>query len=65
MVAAQLNHPNDNAENLRFGLEYEYMKLFFARAGYKLSVKGQDYPTFGVGVRTRLGGHPFYIDYSH
>lgn len=60
----QLNHPNDNAENLRFGMEYQYSDLLFARAGYKISVKGQDWPTFGVGVRSRLGGFPLVLDYA-
>jgi len=64
MATAQLNHPNDNAENYRLGAEYEYMNIFFARAGYKISVKDQDFPTFGFGVRTRIGGHPLYIDYA-
>ncbi|MGB0176126.1 MAG: PorV/PorQ family protein [Owenweeksia sp.] len=64
MAAAQLNHPNDNAENFRFGLEYQTNDLFFARAGYRISVKGQSWPTFGVGLRTRMGAHPFYIDYA-
>lgn len=64
MTTIQLNHPNDNAENFRFGLEYELMQLFFARAGYKLSVEGQNLPSFGVGVRARIGGHPLYIDYA-
>ncbi|MBF99858.1 MAG: hypothetical protein CMI36_12765 [Owenweeksia sp.] len=64
MAAIQLNHPNDNAENFRFGLEYQTYDLFFARLGYKVSVKGQTWPTFGVGLRTRMGTNPFYIDYS-
>lgn len=60
----QLNHPNDNAENYRLGLEYNLKELFFARAGYRISVKHQHIPTFGFGVRTRLGGLPFTIDYA-
>ncbi len=63
-ASAQLNHPNDNAENYRLGVEYEYMEIFFARAGYKISVRDQDYPTFGIGVRARIGGFPLYIDYA-
>ncbi|MEM0995972.1 MAG: PorV/PorQ family protein [Bacteroidota bacterium] len=61
---AQLNHPNDNAENIRLGLEYEYRKLLFVRAGYKINVKDQIYPTAGLGVRTRLGKHPLTFDYA-
>lgn len=63
-TAIQLNHPNDNAENFRLGLEYEVKEIFFARAGYKVSVEGQSWPTFGLGLRSRMGGHPFNIDYS-
>jgi hypothetical protein len=64
LAAVQLNHPNDNAENYRLGLEYQFDDLVFARVGYKISVVDQDYPTVGFGVRSRMGGHPFYIDYS-
>lgn len=64
LFAMQLNHPNDNAENLRFGLEYNYMKLLFIRMGYKVNVKGQNLPNFGVGYRTRIGRHPLYVDYA-
>lgn len=63
-TSLQLNHPNDNAENYRLGVEYEWKELIFARAGYKISVRHQHIPTFGFGVRTRLGGWPFYIDYA-
>jgi hypothetical protein len=60
----QLNHPNDNAENIRLGVEYEYRKLLFARAGYKINVRDQIYPTAGLGIRTRLGKHPLTFDYA-
>jgi hypothetical protein len=64
LVAAELNHPSDNAENLRFGAELSFRDLLFTRLGYKLSVKGQNYPTAGVGIKTRIGAHPLYIDYG-
>lgn len=60
----QLNHPNDNAENIRLGLEYEYRKLLYLRAGYKINVADQVYPTAGLGLRTRVGKHPLHFDYS-
>lgn len=63
-TTVQLNHPNDNAENYRLGLEYEWKQLLFARAGYKISVRHQHIPVFGFGLRTHLGGWPFYIDYA-
>lgn len=64
LTTFQLDHPNDNAENIRFGLEFEYMKLLFVRAGYKLNVAGQRFPSFGFGLRSRIGAHPLYINYG-
>lgn len=63
-TSLQLNHPNDNAENYRVGVEYEYHDLLFLRTGAKLNVAGQSYPTFGFGLRTRVGGFPIYFDYA-
>ena len=60
----QLNHPNDNAENLRFGLEYQYKHLLFLRAGYKINVDDQNLPTAGIGLRMRIGRHPVMFDYA-
>ena len=60
----ELQHPSDNAENFRLGAEFEYMKLFFFRAGYKLNVEGHTWPVFGAGVKTHLGVHALKIDYA-
>ena len=60
----ELQHPSDNAENFRVGLEFEYMKLLYFRAGYKMNVLGHQYPVFGVGVRTHVGAHKLLIDYA-
>jgi hypothetical protein len=38
--------------------------LLFVRAGYKIGVKDQRTPTFGAGVRTRIGRHPLIVDYA-
>ncbi|MEQ8908524.1 MAG: PorV/PorQ family protein [Vicingaceae bacterium] len=64
LVSLQLNHPSDNAENYRLGVEYQYLELLFLRAGYKLNVEGQPFPTFGFGLRHRIGGHPLRFDYG-
>ncbi len=64
LTAFQINHPNDNSENIRLGLEYNWADIFFARAGYKISVQGQNWPTAGIGVRAMQNGRPLYIDYS-
>jgi len=59
----QLNHPNDNSENLSFGFEYNYTKTFYARAGYKFNVDEQNY-SFGAGVFIPLSIANFNLDYS-
>lgn len=64
LTALQLNHPNDNAENYSLGLEYRWKEIFYARAGYRVSVRHRHVPTFGIGIRSRLGQYPFYIDYA-
>lgn len=63
-TGVQLNHPNDNAENIRIGAEYMYRKFLFLRTGIKLNVLGQTLPTFGGGVQTNIGRHPLRIDYA-
>lgn len=63
-AAMQLNHPNDNSENIRIGLEYGYDAQFFVRTGFKINVQGQAYPSGGLGLKTRLGRHPIKIDYA-
>lgn len=64
MIAAELHHPNDNSENIRLGAEYSWMKVIAVRAGYKIGVKDQPIPTFGIGLRTRVGRHPLVFDYA-
>lgn len=64
LVSAELNHPSDNAENIRIGSELSLRKLLYLRLGYKLSVKGQNLPTAGLGIKTRIGSHPLYVDYG-
>lgn len=64
LVSAELNHPSDNAENIRVGTQLNLRELLYLRLGYKLSVKGQNFPTAGLGIKTRIGAHPLYIDYG-
>lgn len=37
-ASVQLNHPNDNAENVRLGVEYAWQNTFFLRAGVKRTI---------------------------
>lgn len=63
LVTAQLNHPNDNSENLRLGAEYCFDSLFFVRAGYRLSVIGENV-SMGVGVKSRIGAFPLQVEFT-
>lgn len=64
LVSAQLNHPNDNAENYRIGLEYEFYKFLYLRGGLKINVDGQKFPSFGLGIQQAIDGHPLKIIYA-
>lgn len=64
MCALQLEHPNDNSENIRLGVEYEYRQLLYVRMGYKLNVAGENLPTVGFGYRSRLGRHSMMVNYG-
>ena len=37
-TSVQLNHPNDNAENVRIGVEYAWQNTFFLRGGLKRTI---------------------------
>ncbi len=62
-TSVQLNHPNDNSENLAIGAEYAWNELFHIRAGYKLNVDEEGI-TAGAGVLAPVGGMTAGVDYS-
>jgi Type IX secretion system protein PorV len=62
-TSIQLNHPNDNSENVSTGFEYAWNKMFFVRGGYKFNVEEQDL-SFGAGVNMDLDLATFTLDYS-
>jgi len=61
--STQLNHPNDNKENLSLGLEYSWAKALYLRLGYKLNIARQDI-SFGAGLRYKIYFTDFGFDYS-
>ncbi len=63
-TSIQLNHPNDNSENVGFGVEYGWMNSFFLRGGYKLNVEEQAL-SFGAGVAASLGIAHVAVDYAY
>ena len=62
-TSIQLNHPNDNSENLSLGFEYVWNKMFFARGGYKINVDEQNY-SFGAGVNVPISIANVSVDYA-
>lgn len=62
-MAMQLNHPNDNSENLNFGGEYWWRQTVALRAGYKLNVEEQSY-TLGSGFNLRYADFGLRLDYA-
>lgn len=62
-TSIQLNHPNDNSENLSIGFEYVWNKIFFARGGYKINVDEQNY-SFGAGVNLPVSIATVSVDYA-
>lgn len=72
-TSIQLNHPNDNAENVRVGAEYGWRNTFFLRAGLKRTIGqrllGEDETseetfTAGVGVRLTTAMSTICADYA-
>jgi long-subunit fatty acid transport protein len=63
-TSIQLNHPNDNSENVVLGAEYAWKKMFYLRGGYKFNVDEQNY-SFGMGLNFPLSIAEFTFDYAY
>ncbi len=63
-ASIQLNHPNDNSENVGVGAEYTWHKIVYLRGGYKFNVDEQTY-SFGVGVNLPIQIADFTFDYAY
>lgn len=62
-TSIQLNHPNDNSENVVVGAEYSWNNLLFVRGGYKFNVDEQNY-SFGTGLQVPISIAEFTLDYA-
>lgn len=60
----QLSHPNDNAEQLSLGLNYQLHELLSLRAGYQTPSGEQSVPNIGVQIDTNIGRNPLSIHYT-
>jgi len=63
-TSIQLNHPNDNSENVALGAEYAWQKMFFLRGGYKFNVDEQNF-SFGLGIQVPISIAEFSFDYAY
>lgn len=63
-ASIQLNHPNDNSENLATALEYSWKNTFYLRGGYKFNVEEQNY-SFGAGVNLPISIANVTVDYAY
>jgi len=63
-IAAQLNHPVDNAEYIVTGVEYSYLEMLYLRAGYKFN-KLEENVTAGIGIYLPLGSFKIRVDYGY
>lgn len=64
ILALQLNHPVDNAENISTGLEYNFANIFFLRSGYKIN-KEEENVSFGAGLIIPINGLKLRVDYAY
>lgn len=72
-TSLELNHPNDNAENLHLGVEYQWEHWLWLRTGVKRTIgeplfgrdnAGSNDVTFGIGVAAPLLDETVLLDYA-
>ncbi len=63
-VSAQLNNPNDNAENWNMGMEYIWQKLLSLRLGYRFGIEEHTIPSVGLGINLPFFGPDLRFDYG-
>lgn len=62
-TSIQLNHPNDNSENINVGAEYWWHGSIALRGGYKINVDEESL-SLGAGINSTVGGTNLTVDYS-
>ena len=73
-TSLQLNHPNDNSEHFRVGVEYAWRSTFFLRAGVKRTIgqpllgsdaTSEESFSLGAGVQVPIGVSIVNADYAY
>jgi len=68
ITAVEARHPNDNTENISFGVEYGFMRRFFLRSGYQALFEEDSEKGFTAGagfVYFLSSSVPIKIDYAY
>jgi len=63
-VAYDIFHPNDYAQQMHVGVEYEFASAFALRGGYKFNYD-YDGLTLGAGLKQAIEGLRLALDYSY
>ncbi len=72
-TSIELNHPNDNAENIHLGVEYNWANQLWMRAGIKRTIgekllgaddSGSNDVTLGMGIAAPVGTTRLQFDYA-
>ena len=63
-MAFDIFHPNDYAQQMHFGVEYEFAGSFALRSGYKFNYDYDGF-TFGAGLKRAFEGIRLTVDYSY
>ncbi len=73
-TSLELHHPNDNAENLHFGIEYQWERYLFLRAGVMRTIgerllgvnnSSSGDVTAGLGVAVPTSYSEIHVDYAY
>ena len=62
-IATDIFHPNDYAQQIHVGVEYEYAGSLALRGGYKFNYDFDGF-TFGAGIKHAIEGVQLSADYS-
>ncbi len=62
-TSIQLNHPNDNEENVNIGFEYMWRDMLALRAGYKTARIEEDF-SIGAGLYLPIANSDLRVDYA-
>ena len=64
MLSVDASHPRDYSEQLGFGMEYVFMKMFALRAGYEFPNDEHGFAA-GVGFHKDIADIDFGVDYAY